>query len=94
MLLRRPNDEKKIQIIIILTFSIWLNTYVNTIQYICHATSAGRKAGRLSTNTAQSVDRLSTNKADLKVLTKNKKHNNKIHKYFLLFEQSFPSYQD
>ena len=34
-------------------------------QYICHATSAGRKAGRLSTNTAQSVDRLSTNKAYL-----------------------------
>ena len=33
-------------------------------QYICHATSASRKAGRLSTNTAQSVDRLSTNKAD------------------------------
>ena len=32
-------------------------------QYICHATSAGRKAGRISTNTAQSVDRLSTNKA-------------------------------
>ena len=32
-------------------------------QYICCATSAGRKAGRLSTNTAQSVDRLSTNKA-------------------------------
>ena len=34
-------------------------------QYICHATSASRKAGRLSTNTAQSLDRLSTNKADL-----------------------------
>ena len=33
-------------------------------QYICLATSAGWKAGRLSTNTAQSVDRLSTNKAD------------------------------
>ena len=31
-------------------------------QYICHATWAGRKAGRLSTNTAQSLDRLSTNK--------------------------------
>ena len=33
-------------------------------QYICLATSAGRKAWSLSTNTAQSVDRLSTNKAD------------------------------
>ena len=30
-----------------------------------HATSAGRKAVRLSTNTAQSVDRISTNKAYL-----------------------------
>ena len=37
---------------------------------ICHATSAGRKAGRLSTNTAQSVERLSMNKAyhDVKTL--------------------------
>ena len=34
-------------------------------QYICLATSTGRKAGSLSMNTAQSVDRLSTNKADL-----------------------------
>ena len=33
-------------------------------QYICHATLGGRKAGRLFTNTAQSVDRLYTNKAD------------------------------
>ena len=32
-------------------------------QYICHATSAGQKAGRLSTNKSQFVDRLSTNKA-------------------------------
>ena len=31
--------------------------------HMYHATSAGRKAGRLSTNTAQSIDRLSTNKA-------------------------------
>ena len=30
------------------------------------AISAGQKAGSLSTNTVQSVDRLSTNKADLK----------------------------
>ena len=34
-------------------------------QYICHATLAGRKAGRLNMNTAQSVDMLSTNKANL-----------------------------
>ena len=31
--------------------------------HMYQATLAGRKAGRLSTNTAQSVDRLSTNKA-------------------------------
>ena len=34
-------------------------------QYICIATSAGLKAGSLSTNTAQSVDKVSTNKANL-----------------------------
>ena len=33
-------------------------------QHICLATSADWNAGSLSTNTAQSVDRLSTNKAD------------------------------
>ena len=41
-------------------------------QYICHTTSAGRKAGRLFTNTAQSVDRLSTNKADLRNIQQNR----------------------
>ena len=34
-------------------------------QKICHATSAGWKAGRLSTNKSQFVDSLSTNTADL-----------------------------
>ena len=34
-------------------------------QYICHATSAGRKAGSVSTNQSQLVDRLSTNNAYL-----------------------------
>ena len=34
------------------------------------ATSAGRKAGRLSTNTAQSVDTLSTDKAYLNLIMK------------------------
>ena len=33
-------------------------------QYICHATSACRKAGRLFTNKSQFIDRLSTNTAD------------------------------
>ena len=32
-------------------------------QYICHATSAGRRAGGVSTNKSQFVDTLSTNKA-------------------------------
>ena len=34
------------------------------------ATPAARKAGSLSTNTAQSVDRLSTNKADHETMSK------------------------
>ena len=34
-------------------------------QYMCHATSAGRKAGSVSTNNSQFVDTLSTNKAYL-----------------------------
>ena len=37
-------------------------------KYTCHATSAGQKAGRLSTNQSQFVDTLSTNKAYLLIL--------------------------
>ena len=54
--------------------SVQFLTFIS--QYICHATLAGRKAGRLSMNTAQSVDRLSTNKA----------YHLKMTKYVLLFE--------
>ena len=36
---------------------------------MCHATSAGRKAGSVSTNRSQFVDTLSTNKAYLNKIT-------------------------
>ena len=37
---------------------------------MCHATSAGRKAGSVFTNKSQFVDTLSTNKAYLTLMTK------------------------
>ena len=60
-------------------------------QYICLATSAGRKAGRLSTNTTQSVDRLSTNKANLFLMQNVEKYQTKNFHFSFFFQVPYHS---